>query len=99
MDNDKIETMLLKLIEDMAVVKAKLDNLEEIKIEHKEIANKIERLEMQNERHEKQISSLEHRANETEQCIRDNITDSKKTMVSVGLAFLGAILSFVFSLL
>ena len=103
MDNDKIETLLLKLVEDMAIVKSKLDSLEEIKTEHKEISNKIEKLEMQNERHEKQLSTLEHRANETERFVREKISETNKTQkgvfISLGLAVFGAIVSFVMNLL
>ena len=33
MDNDRIETLLLKLLEDMAVVKSRLDSIEEIKLD------------------------------------------------------------------
>ena len=41
MDNDRIETLLLKLLEDMAVVKSRLDSIEEIKLDAKELANKV----------------------------------------------------------
>ena len=37
MDDKKIESLLLKLLEDMAVVKNKLELLEEIKEEQKEV--------------------------------------------------------------
>lgn len=100
MNEDKTQELLLKLIEDMAVVKAKLDVVEEIKIDAKESNSKIEKLEMQNERHEKQLKALENRANRLEEFVRNNMNESKKTQtsvfISVGVALFSAILSFVF---
>lgn len=103
MEQDKIEGLLLKLIEDMAIVKAKLDSLDEVKLEHKENLHRIEKLEMQNERHEKQISTIEHRCSEMEQFIRDKITDTNKTQrnafISMGLAIFSAMVSLLFNFL
>ena len=100
MNEDKTQELLLKLIEDMAVVKAKLDVVEEIKIDAKESNSKIEKLEMQNERHEKQLKALENRANRLEEFVRNNMNESKKTQtsvfISVGVALFSAVLSFVF---
>ena len=42
MDNDRIETLLLKLLEDMAVVKSRLDSIEDIKLDAKELSNKVD---------------------------------------------------------
>lgn len=99
MNEDKTQELLLKLIEDMAVVKAKLDVVEEIKIDAKEANSKIEKLEMQNERHEKQLTSLENRANTLEQFIRNNMNESKKTQtsvfISIGIALFSTVLSAV----
>jgi DNA repair exonuclease SbcCD ATPase subunit len=101
MNEDKTQELLLRLIEDMAVVKAKLDTLEEIKIGAKESNIKIEKLEMQNERHEKQLKTLENRANTLEQFVREGLKDTKKTQtsvfISIGVALFSAILSFVLS--
>lgn len=101
MNEDKTQELLLRLIEDMAVVKAKLDTLEEIKIGAKESNIKIEKLEMQNERHEKQLKTLENRANTLEQFVREGLKDTKKTqtsvLISIGVALFSAILSFVLS--
>lgn len=99
MNEDKTQELLLKLIEDMAVVKAKLDVVEEIKIDAKEANSKIEKLEMQNERHEKQLTSLENRANTLEQFVRNNMNESRKTQtsvfISIGIALFSTILSTV----
>lgn len=100
MNEDKTQELLLKLIEDMAVVKAKLDVVEEIKIDAKESNSKIEKLEMQNERHEKQLKTLENRASTLEKFVRDGLNDTKKSQtsvfISVGIALFSAVLSFVF---
>lgn len=97
MNEDKTQELLLKLIEDMAVVKAKLDVVEEIKIDAKEANSKIEKLEMQNERQEKQLASLENRANTLEQFVRNNMNESKKTQTSVFISIGIALFSTIFS--
>lgn len=102
MNEEKTQELLLKLIEDMAIVKAKLDIVEEIKMDAKESNAKIERIEMQNERHEKQLKSLENRSNTLEQFVRNNLADAKKqqtsVFISMGMAVFSAILSFLFHL-
>ena len=40
MDNDRIETLLLKLLEDMAVVKSRLNSIEEIKLDNLSLEDK-----------------------------------------------------------
>lgn len=97
MNEDKTQELLLKLIEDMAVVKSKLDVVEEIKIDAKEANSKIEKLEMQNERQEKQLTSLENRANTLEQFVRNNMNESKKTQTSVFISIGIALCSTIFS--
>ena len=57
MDSDRVEVLLLKLIEDVAEIKGKLNILEEIKIEQKELTVRVDRLEAKGDRHEKQITS------------------------------------------
>ena len=99
MNEEKIQELLLRLLEDMAIVKSKLDLVEEIKVDAKETNAKIERLEMQNERHEKQLNSLENRANTLERFVRENMSDAKKQQlnifVSMGLAVFSAVISFI----
>ena len=97
MNEDKTQELLLKLIEDMAVVKSKLDVVEEIKIDAKEANSKIEKLEMQNERQEKQLVSLENRANTLEQFVRNNMNESRKTQTSVFISIGIALFSTIFS--
>lgn len=100
MNEEKMYEMLMSIMQDLAVVKSKLDILEEIKIDAKTSNAKIEKLENITERQEKQILTLENRSNTLEQFIRDNITESKKEkngiMLSIGIAVLSAALSLLF---
>ena len=100
MNEDKMYEMLMSIMQDLAVVKSKLDTLEEIKIDAKTSNAKIERLENITERQEKQITTLENRSNTQKQKKRNNMVESKKEknsiMLSVGIAVLSAILSVLF---
>lgn len=97
-ENNKIEDLLLRLIEDVAYIKAKLDNIEE-----QNLGSRIDALEAENREHDRIIKSLERRANTLEEFTRDNIIDSKKqqtsVFISMGLAVFGAILSVIMNLL
>lgn len=103
MENRSVEELLLQLLQDMAVVKSKLDSIEEIKLDSKSMGNRIDKIEAQNAEHTKAIKSLEHRQDEMEQFTRRNMTESKKQMsgvfISMGLAVLSAVLSVVVGLL
>lgn len=98
MGEDKIQELLLQLVQDMSFVKAKLSNIEEQKL-----AARIDQLEAQNREHDKTIKSLENRSNTMEQFVRNNMQDSKKQQtgifISMGLAVFSAIVSFIFSVL
>lgn len=103
MDDRKIEELLLKLLEDMAILKEKMNGLEEIKEAASIRQGKIEKIEMATERQEKQIAALEHRNNELEAFVRGNVVDSRKTqtsiLVSIVMAILSVALTFIFNLL
>lgn len=96
MDNEKIQELLLQILQDMSYVKAKLSNIEE-----QRLAARIDQLEAQNREHDKTIKSLENRNNTMEQFVRNNMQDSKKQQtsifISMGLAIFSAIVSFIFS--
>ena len=66
MDEKKTTELLLTLVQDISYIKGRLDTLDEIKMEQKENSNKIEKIEAQNERHERQINSLEKRSSTME---------------------------------
>ena len=103
MNEDKMYEMLMSIMQDLAVVKSKLDTLEEIKIDAKTSNAKIEKLENITERQEKQISTLENRNNTLEQFVRDSVVESNKekygVMLSIGIAVLSATLSLLFGLI
>ena len=98
MGEDKIQELLLQLVQDMSFVKAKLSNIEEQKL-----AVRIDQLEAQNREHDKTIKSLENRSNTMEQFVRNNMQDSKKqqtsVFISMGLAVFSAIVSLIFGFL
>lgn len=102
MNDDKISDMLMVLMQDIAVIKAKLDSIEEIKLDTKTIGTRVDHLEAQNREHDRIIKSLEHRASTMEQFTRDRMTESKKQQtsifVSVGLAIFSAVLSIIIGL-
>lgn len=103
MNDDKISDMLLVLMQDIAVIKAKLDSIEEIKLDAKSLGNRVDHLEAQNREHDRIIKSLEHRANTMEQFTRDRMTDAKKQQnsifISIGVAIFSAVLSIIIGLL
>ena len=98
MGEDKIQELLLQLVQDMSFVKAKLSNIEEQKL-----SARIEQLEAQNREHDKTIKSLENRNNTMEQFVRNSMQDSKKQQtgifISMCLAVYSAIVSLIFNLL
>lgn len=97
-ENQKIEDLLLRLIEDMAYVKSKLES-----IEGQNLGSRIDAIEAQNKEHDHVIKSLENRAGKTEEFIRNNMNDTKKqqtsVFISLGLAIFSAVLSVITKLL
>ena len=98
MGDDKIQELLLQLVQDMSFVKAKLSNIEEQKL-----SARIDNLEAQNREHERTIRSLEKRNDTMEEFVRTNMQDSRKQQISVfislGLAVFSAILSMIINLI
>lgn len=98
MGDDKIQELLLQLVQDMSFVKAKLSNIEEQKL-----ASRIDHLEAQNREHDKTIKSLENRNSTMEQFVRSNMQDSKNqqtgVFISMGLAVFSALLSMIINIL
>jgi chromosome segregation ATPase len=103
MDSKNIEELLIQLLQDLAVVKNKLDSIEEIKIDAKSMNQRIDKLEAQNEKHESKLKSVENRCNTVEKYLRDNLQDQKKTLsntwISVGLAIFSVVVSVVINML
>ena len=92
MGDDKIQELLLQLVQDMSFVKAKLSNIEE-----QRLVARIDQLEAQNREHSRTIKSLEKRNDTMEQFVRGNMQDSKKQQtgifISMGLAIFSVIIS------
>lgn len=97
-ENQKIEDLLLKLIEDMAYVKSKLES-----IEAQNFGSRLDAIEAQNKEHDHVIKSLENRANKMEEFTRSNMMDAKKQQtnifISLGVAIFSAVLSVISRLL
>lgn len=98
MDNDKIEALLLQLIQDMAEVKAKINNIDE-----QRLSSRIDLLEAQAREQERVIKTLEKRSETLEEFTREKMLDTSKTMrgvfISIGLAVFTAAVSLLFNLL
>ena len=97
MGEDKIQELLLQLVQDMSFLKAKLSNIEEQKL-----SSRIDNLEAQNREHERTIRSLEKRNDTMEEFVRTNMQDSRKQQISVfislGLAVFSAVLSLIINI-
>ena len=97
MGNDRTEELLLQLIQDMAEVKAKLNNIDE-----QRLSSRIDLLEAQTREQERVIKTLEKRELTLEEFIRNNMNEANKSnkavWASIGIAFLTAALSFLINL-
>lgn len=98
MNGERIEELLLKLLGDMAEVKAKLDA-----IEKQQLSQRIDKLEAECREHAKTIKSLENRSGTMEQFVRNGMAETNKANkslhISVGLAVFSAILSLIVNLI
>lgn len=98
MGDDKIQELLLQLVQDMSFLKAKLSNIEEQKL-----SSRIDNLESQNREQKKAIKSLEHRNDAMEEFVRQNMQDSRKQQIgifiSVGMAIFSALLTTILNIL
>lgn len=98
MGDDKVQELLLQLVQDMSYIKAKLNNIEEQKL-----SIRIDHLEAQNREHDTSIKSLEKRNDIIEEFIRNDLNDAKKQqtgiLISIGMAIFTTILSVIINLL
>ena len=94
MEPNKIQDFLIQLMQDMSYIKAKLEAIDEQKLN-----SRMDALEATCKEHDRVIKSLEHRNNTMEQFVRNNITDSKKqqtgVFISMGLAVFSAVVSVI----
>lgn len=98
MGDEKIQELLLQLVQDMSFVKAKLSSIEEQKL-----SARIDSLEAQNREHDRTIKSLEKRNDTMEEFVRGSLQETKKqqtgVFISMGMAVFSAIISVLFGLL
>lgn len=98
MDNEKIQELLLQLVQDMAYVKTKLNSLDEQKL-----ASRIDYLEAVTSERVKLIDNLENRIAIIENNARTSLEESKRNnmsiWLSVGIAILSTILSIIANLI
>ena len=97
MGDNRVEELLLQLIQDMAEVKSKLNN-----IDGQRLSSRVDLLEAQAREQERVIKTLEKRELTLEEFIRNNMNEANKSnkavWVSVGITFLTAALSFLINL-
>ena len=98
MGDDKVQELLLKLLEDMSYVKAKLDS-----IDAQKLSSRVDLLEAQSREQDRVIKQLENRNSTLEEFIRTNLNDDNKAnkalWVSIGLAIFSVILNIFVNLL
>ena len=103
MEDSRVETLLLQLVSDVAFIKSKLDNIDEIRETQKELGDRVDHIEAQNSRFEFELKALENRANKTEEWMRNNLNDTNKTQrsvfISAALAVFGAVVSMVINMI
>lgn len=94
MSDEKVQELLLKLIEDVATINAKLDSINE-----QRLANRMDLLEAQTREQERVIKGLENRNNKLEEYVRNTLVEHEKTnkglWTSLGLAMFSVILTMI----
>ena len=97
MGDNRVEELLLQLIQDMAEVKSTLNN-----IDGQRLSSRVDLLEAQTREQERVIKTLENRELTLEEFIRNNMNEANKSnkavWTSIGIAFLTAVLSFLINL-
>lgn len=98
MGDDKVQELLLKLIEDMSYVKAKLDS-----IDAQKLSSRVDLLEAQTREQDRVIKQLENRSSTLEEFVRTNLNEDNKAnkalWTSIGLAIFSVILNIFVNLL
>ena len=98
MNNDRIETLLLQLLQDVSEIKTKVTALDE-----QNLGNRIDIVQSQTNEHERVIKYLEERANNLEDYVKNELTEknrsNKSIWISIGIAFFTAGISFIMNLL
>ena len=98
MSDEKVQELLLKLIEDVATINAKLDSINE-----QRLANRLDLIEAQTREQERVIKGLENRNNKLEEYVRNTLVEHEKAnkglWTSLGLAMFSIILTVITNIL
>ena len=98
MSDEKVQELLLKLIEDVATINAKLDSFNE-----QRLASRMDLIEAQTREQERVIKGLENRNNKLEEYVRNTLVDHEKAnkglWTSLGLAMFSIILTVITNIL
>lgn len=98
MSDEKVQELLLKLIEDVATINAKLDSINE-----QRLASRMDLIEAQTREQERVIKGLENRNNKLEEYVRDTLVqknkDNKALWTAIGLAVFSVILTVITNIL
>lgn len=98
MGDEKVQELLLKLIEDMSYVKAKLDN-----IDAQKIFSRVDKLEAQTREQDRIIKQLENKNDAMDEFIKTNLIEDKKSnkalWTSIGLCVFSVVLNIIANIL
>ena len=98
MNNDRIENLLLQLLQDVAEIKAKVNTLDE-----QNLTGRIDTVQAQVKEQDRIIKYLEKRADNMEEFITNELTEKNKSnksiWISIGIASFTAGISFIMNLL
>ena len=89
MSDEKVQELLLKLIEDVATINAKLDSINE-----QRLASRMDLIEAQTREQERVIKGLENRNSKLEDYVRN-----KGLWTSLGLAMFSVVLTVITTIL
>lgn len=98
MSDEKVQELLLKLIEDVATINTKLDSINE-----QRLASRLDLIEAQTREQERVIKGLENRNNKLEEYVRNTLVEHEKAnkglWTSLGLAMFSIILTVITDIL
>lgn len=98
MSDEKVQELLLKLIEDVATINAKLDSINE-----QRLASRLDLIEAQTREQERVIKGLENRNNKLEEYVRNTLVEHEKAnkglWTSIGLAMFSVALTVITTIL
>lgn len=98
MSDEKVQELLLKLIEDVATINAKLDSINE-----QRLASRMDLIEAQTREQERVIKGLENRNSKLEEYVRNTLVEYEKAnkglWTSLGLTMFSIVLTVVTNIL